>query len=190
MAGTRVRICPHFLLELTARCFAKRALLVLIGMGAASVMMLVPYRSSRHLCRMTHSTVIRELNHLFNMVVSTWIEEEQHDRLAATGAREAQDGQKLFVARTEQFRTRMLALYAKMQLLQAAEGNALFDLSFRGDFPREEYAKLSKCEGAILQGLTQAGFSLLSLDAAWRKKLVKRTAFLNTQLVSHQLVHQ
>lgn len=175
--------------------------------GASTAMMMLPYRSSRHVVRQTHGTVIRELALLFDFVTDAAVAadsrrrshedekgvaaDDSHDVLpkdeTESGAQRAESNE-FELDKDDSLRSRILSLYAKMRHLDEASLDAAWDLSYRGDFPSVEYAALAKAEVKILQSIAQLGFSLVKLGPEWRSKVVQ-TPFFRVDLVSRAQSH-
>ncbi|KAM0749035.1 hypothetical protein T439DRAFT_327526 [Meredithblackwellia eburnea MCA 4105] len=165
----------------------RRAVLVLIGMAAATIIMLFPKSvSARHLVRRTHATCIEEIGKIYAAVVGAWLREQQTDEIEDSKAlgEDKAEASPFSVATQKQVRARMLALFLKLRGIKMSIGHAGFELSMRGDWPIKEYTSLLEHESAILQALSQVGLSLVHLDAEWRRLLVVRTAFLNPNLIA------
>ncbi|BGP43100.1 hypothetical protein JCM10449v2_007124 [Rhodotorula kratochvilovae] len=166
----------------------RRALLVIIGAGIAAVFMLIPPQSSRRLVRRTHATCVQELGRLYTAIVSEWLSEERYGESSAASAAGEESGagkeEEPFSSASRQVgRARMLALRVKLNSSRVVIEQAAFELSLRGDWPKENYHRLLTLQLALLQALAQLGQALIRLDHDWRSRLVHETAFLNQPLV-------
>ncbi|GJN93345.1 hypothetical protein Rhopal_006398-T1 [Rhodotorula paludigena] len=165
----------------------RRALLVIIGAGVAFVFMIIPPQSSRRLVRRTHATCIEELGRIYTAIVSAWLSEDElhHRDGSVEHSREPSISDGPFSPASRQVaRARMLALRVKLNSSRVAIEQAAFELSLRGDWPKDSYHRLLKIQLALLQAFAQLGQALIRLDHDWRSRLVHETAFLNQPLIS------
>ncbi|GAA5980157.1 hypothetical protein JCM11641_006931 [Rhodosporidiobolus odoratus] len=158
----------------------KRALLVLIGTGIAAVAMLLPPVSTRLLVRRTHATCIHELGRLYTLIISAWLKEEHS--LPDSTVEATSSG--FSPAAREAARARMLAVRVKLNATQPAILQASWEISLRGDWPKEEHSQLLTLQLGMLQALAQLGQALVRLSPEWRRALVHETAFLNQPLIA------
>jgi hypothetical protein len=78
----------------------------------------------------------------------------------------------------------MLALWNKLNGTRPRILQSTYEPSLRGDWPRDEYTRLLDTQLQLAQALAQLGLSLTRLGPRWRRVLVRRTAFLNPNLIS------
>ncbi|GAA5916631.1 hypothetical protein JCM5296_002963 [Sporobolomyces johnsonii] len=153
----------------------RRALLVVCGTAAATIMMMLPpVSSSRQLVRLTHSTCISELGRIYTGIISAWLGEEQSSESASGFSLSAQKAA----------RARMLALRLKLNSSRVSILQSTYEISLRGDWPKSEYLDLLRIQLHLLQALGQVGHALVRLDSEWRRKLLNTTAFLNQPLIA------
>ncbi|GAA5938678.1 hypothetical protein JCM1841_000639 [Sporobolomyces salmonicolor] len=153
----------------------RRALLVVCGTAAATIMMMLPpVSSSRQLVRLTHSTCISELGRIYTGIISAWLGEEQSGASASGFSLSAQKAA----------RARMLALRLKLNSSRVSILQSTYEISLRGDWPKPEYLDLLRIQLHLLQALGQVGHALVRLDSGWRRKLLNTTAFLNQPLIA------
>lgn len=167
-------------------------------------------QSTRQLVRRTHATCIDEIGRLYSAIVSGWILEETEsphcrknlkeegkeidsDRFGSDKHERAEQASvhlssPFSLAVQKAARGRMLALWTKLNGTRARIIQSTYEPSSRGDWPREEYTRLLDTQLQLAQALAQLGSSLTRLGPRWRRILVRRTAFLNPNLVSAQVL--
>ncbi|KAK4702249.1 hypothetical protein P7C70_g3975, partial [Phenoliferia sp. Uapishka_3] len=165
----------------------RRALLVVIGMTAATLAMIFPKpTSARRVVRQTQATCIEEVGKIYAGIVGAWLSEQQSDELATTEKGESSplNPSPFSVEAQKRARGRALALYIKLKGIRMSIGQAGFELSLRGDWPVGDYSELLEKQMAIVEALGQLGIALIHLDSKWRQRLVVKTAFLNPNLIA------
>lgn len=168
---------------------SQRALLVIIGVAAATIFMLFPTpQSTRLLVRRTHATCIDEIGRIYSAILASWLSEDRRDEAKASDVdRETLDHHvpsAFTVSVQKAARARMLALWVKLDGTRVNILQSSYEISMRGNWPKKEYLDLLRTQLTIVQGLAQLGQALVRLDPAWRKIIVRSTAFLNPNLVS------
>ncbi|GAA6043841.1 hypothetical protein JCM8097_007230 [Rhodosporidiobolus ruineniae] len=162
----------------------KRALLIVIGTGVGFIAMFLPPQSSRVLVRRTHATCIHELGRVYTFIISAWLREELEPNSSSSMVAEEAEGGGFSPTARKAARARMLALRVKLNTTRVAIVQAPYEVSLRGDWPKEEYHALLSLQLQLLQALAQLGQALVRLDPEWRKALVHETAFLNQALIA------
>lgn len=183
------RVCEPCLLsqvpKLTSDPSLQRALLVIIGTVAATLVMLFPSpQSSRLLVRRTHATCIDEVGRIYSAIIGAWLAEDRLDTSSALSSSDSKrDVSPFSLLAQKKARARMLALYVKLGEIRLSIEQAGFEISMRGDWPQKTYNKLLETQLRVLEALAQLGGALVRLDPEWRRLLVRKTAFLNPNLV-------
>ncbi|KAK4057506.1 hypothetical protein OIO90_001575 [Microbotryomycetes sp. JL221] len=176
----------------------KRALLVMIGVGAATIAMIFPRpQTTRALVRRTHATCIHELGRLYAAVISGWLSEDRHDDEQddytvmgeksghAENKREGVQLHSAYSAQVEKAaRARMLAVYLKLNGSRLNIIQSSFELSLKGDWPRDDYLQLLEAQLTLVQAVAQLEAALMRLEPSWRKQLTRSTVFLHNELVA------
>lgn len=147
--------------------------------------MLVPPQSTRLLVRRTHATCIDRIGRMYAATLSAWLSEERHDAAELNGTELPEEHPSVFTESLQKSaRSSMLAVWVKINGSKAAILQSSYELSLRGDWPRREYLHLLETQLGLVQSIAQLGSALTRLDPAWRRTLVRSTAFLNPNLVS------
>ncbi|GAA6063210.1 hypothetical protein JCM10212_006843 [Sporobolomyces blumeae] len=155
----------------------RRAVLVLIGIAAATIVMLFPAQSSRVYVRKTHATTIQALGRVYTGILSAWVRDS-----ATTG--DDKDVEAFSKPAQNAARAKLLALRVKLNASKIAIIQSKYEVSLRGDWPQDEYFELFRIQMHLLQALSQVGHCLSRLDPVWRRRLVTTTAFLKQPLVA------
>lgn len=82
----------------------------------------------------------------------------------------------------------MLALRVKLNSTAAAIEQSGYEVSLRGDFPKDQYSALLALQLQMLQALGLLGQALVRMSTEWRRALVHETSFLNGALVRSSLL--
>ncbi|KAF8638679.1 hypothetical protein AX17_002024 [Amanita inopinata Kibby_2008] len=169
----------------------KRALLVIIGFTAASIIMLLPPRSStRTLVRRTLGATLRELGKIFAGDMEAFLAEEARARAGHNEKVSFIDEQKeKSVASPKEKRVRrigqkILDVASRLRDLQVSLKTARFEPQVQGLWPHQTYARLHNAQTKLLASLFLLTTALRKLDTRWCSILVHKTPFLNPNLVS------
>ncbi|KAL5521007.1 hypothetical protein ACEPAG_8929 [Sanghuangporus baumii] len=190
----------------------KRVVVVFIGAGASFVMMAVPPVSGRKVVRLHNASIINELGKLYQLLMATWINEEETQltrikgRFASTSTifltltqTHTDDEEKVTKlsryppvrSRAQyvpqwfaQFRKRVIPLANQLRGLHVATDSAQWEGSIRGAWPVQEYQKLMSIQGEILAALTQLASALSYLEPRWRASLIRDTLVLNPDFMT------
>ncbi|KAK4052703.1 hypothetical protein OIV83_001990 [Microbotryomycetes sp. JL201] len=168
----------------------RRALLVIIGVGAALVAMVFPRpQTTRALVRRTHATCINEIGRLYAAIISGWISEDRHDEEMTEDEPLMKDSEaksrSAFGQHVEKAaRARILAVYLKLNGSHQHIVESAYEPSLRGDWPQAEYLELLQAQLTLLQAVGQIESGLLRLEPEWRRQLTHATAFLHSELVA------
>lgn len=148
-------------------------------------------QTTRQLVRRTHATCIHEIGRLYGAIISGWISEELKSRPAKSAEEKVNNQDDHLpsssissLAIQHAARARMLALWNKLNSTRERIRQSAYEPSLRGDWPQEEYTRLLDVQLQLVQALAQLGSALTRLGPGWRRVLVRRTAFLNCNLVS------
>ncbi|KAL5483606.1 hypothetical protein ACEPAI_8838 [Sanghuangporus weigelae] len=190
----------------------KRAVIVFIGAGASFVMMVIPPVSGRKAVRLHNASIINELGKLYQLLMATWINEEEtqftrikgkfaststifltltqthtYDEEKATkpSGYPPMPSQAQYVPKWfERFRKRAIPLANQLRGLHVETDSAQWEGGFRGAWPVQEYQKLMGLEGDILAALTQLACALSHLEPGWRASLIRDTLVLNPDFMT------
>ncbi|SCZ97335.1 BZ3500_MvSof-1268-A1-R1_Chr4-2g07145 [Microbotryum saponariae] len=171
----------------------RRALLVIIGSVASMIIMLFPgHQSSRLLVRKTHATCIGEIGRIYMALLSHWIAEDRHDAQKHSSEELVQPRPEATSLEFDAFtpavqkeaREILLATWAKLIGTTQHIKESRYELSLRGDWPAAEYKSLLRAQVIMMQALGSLGLGLVRLEPAWRKMLIRSTAFLHPNLIS------
>lgn len=177
----------------------KRALLVMIGIGAAFIISIFPRpTSTRRLVRQGFYKNTRILAQLYSSIIEGWIvsdlsettgdqsqpgtSTEKHDEQPRVAASESEN--KRMQQTLSGVRSHFLNSQTILVMLKQDIGLAMFDLSFRGKWPKDKYTELHDVHARMLQALAQMTSALIGLDISWRRKLVNTSAILDPLLIS------
>ena len=130
--------------------------------------------SSRAFVRRTLATCIDSTGRVYSGIISAWLSEES-----------AENDSSVWTESTKkQARARMLAIHSTLNNCKVSIVQSSYEVSLRGDWPKDQYLRLLAAQLTIIQSLAQLALSLTKLDRRWRQALVRQTAFLNPNLIS------
>ena len=190
MAGRLEEIggCVHrFVRSLKAQYFVTNSSK---GAGASFVLMAIPPVSGRKAVRLHNASVISELGNLYQLLMATWISEEDAQLTKIKGRFASTSTIFLTLSRTRtpgeeklnkpsliyppmrsqvhyvpqwfaRFRKRAIPLSNQLRGLHVETEAAQWEGSIRGAWPVHEYQKLMSLEGEILAALTQVSISMV-----------------------------
>ncbi|SCV69224.1 BQ2448_2244 [Microbotryum intermedium] len=138
----------------------RRALLVIVGSIASMIIMLFPGHQSSRLLHSSEELVQPkpETSSLEFDAFTPAVQKEAREILLATWAK----------------------LIGTTQHIKESK----YELSLRGDWPAAEYKSLLRAQIIMMQALGALGLGLTHLEPAWRKMLIRSTAFLHPNLIS------
>lgn len=142
-------------------------------------------QSTRFLVRRTHATSIQELSQIYSAILSAWLNEDAHGKGHSEDTASSETSPSIFNAATEKAaRARMLSLRAKLNASKLHILQSTYELTLRGDWPKEEYMRILQLELNLMGSLAQLGQALKRLGPEDRRIIARRTAFLNPALIA------
>eukprot|EP01117_Protostelium_nocturnum_P009762 TRINITY_DN3489_c0_g1_i1.p1 TRINITY_DN3489_c0_g1~~TRINITY_DN3489_c0_g1_i1.p1 ORF type:complete len:1017 (+),score=289.90 TRINITY_DN3489_c0_g1_i1:80-3130(+) len=142
----------------------RRFLLVLIGMTAASIIMLFPKPSTgRRELRFAFARTLKELGELYSYLIGTWM------------------GKKTLPSK--QFYSKIFEIVGVIAQADTRIAFSKFEPSIEGRWPVERYQKIQKLQFAVVRNLIHIAQGLKKMDPLWKESLLKRTSILEPHLI-------
>ncbi|KAA1472661.1 hypothetical protein DENSPDRAFT_872334 [Dentipellis sp. KUC8613] len=160
----------------------RRAVLVLIGCGAAFVLMMLPPQSGRKAVRIRNAKTIDGLSHVYAALMSAWITDPLAD---ATGVeREKGRGVSMIDARwAKGFRERLVGVGGQLQSLSAFTDLARWEGGIRGKWNYKDYKRMVEVQLEMVACLSSLGSALWKLDSGWRQSFLHHTKVVNPNFI-------
>jgi hypothetical protein len=152
---------------------------------------MLPPKSGRKAVRLRAAASIDELGHVYTMLMSAWIVEDDSRK----------DVPYSFTNWVKPFRQRLVAVTAQIQASKQQMMLATWEGNIRGRWPKDEYFKLTEVQEEMIAVLAQVGDveqmsdhavivyrlqlggSLWQLDAKWRQSLLHNTKLVDPNFV-------
>ncbi|KIY67696.1 hypothetical protein CYLTODRAFT_483276 [Cylindrobasidium torrendii FP15055 ss-10] len=147
----------------------KRFLLVIVGCGAAAIVMLFPPTSGRKAVRLRNASSIAALSRLYGYLMSTWISD---------------DTEGLKDVWVDKFRKQIMSSSVELRTIRELTDMAKWEGSIRGAWAIKEYRLLAEAQLEMVASLAQLGSSLLHLDDSWRVEFSRQTGVLNPNFIA------
>jgi hypothetical protein len=123
----------------------RRWVTVVIGAGAAFIMMMTPPTSARKAVRRKNAASIRMLSGVYASLISRWLS------LAGPGPQETKSNDEL----AEELRERVLEIAGVVAATKDLTDLARWEGGIRGHWPHEQYTRLSDVQAMMIRNLAQ-----------------------------------